>query len=232
MATTQISLVREHTEWIKPPRALSVPFELGRPFGVPDAPDFQKRVLVAALDLLEAERGPVLVDFPEEAPATDNLTGWACPVNLGPPPEHVSDPGDIQAALEREIAQLRPWYDLSVQRRGRTTVGVSGLEVEEAGRYMMLFLDGQVPLSPRPDLSAGDVLKFASEDLKAYYFEAATAKPGSVSSKQVADWFWGETTAGKLHFALKAIYLQSDDKMMQALGRILLVPMSQRHRAV
>ena len=33
--TTQISLIREHTERIRPPRALWVPFELGRPFGVP-----------------------------------------------------------------------------------------------------------------------------------------------------------------------------------------------------
>ncbi len=63
VATTQISLIREHTEIIKPPRALWVPFELGRPLGLPDDPALQTRVLVAALKLLEAERGPVLEDF-------------------------------------------------------------------------------------------------------------------------------------------------------------------------
>ena len=41
IASTQISLVRVHTENIKPPRALWVPFELGRPFGVPNDSDFQ-----------------------------------------------------------------------------------------------------------------------------------------------------------------------------------------------
>jgi hypothetical protein len=40
----QISLVREHTEKINPPRALWVPFELGRPVGPPDEPAFQRRV--------------------------------------------------------------------------------------------------------------------------------------------------------------------------------------------
>lgn len=72
IATTQISLIREHTEAIKPPRALWVPFELGRPFGMPGDADFQKRVLRRVLALLEAESGPVLEDYPEEAPKCSN----------------------------------------------------------------------------------------------------------------------------------------------------------------
>ena len=67
IATTQISLIREHTETIKPPRALWVPFELGRPFGVPNDSEFQRSVLEHALDLLERSSGAVLEDFPEEA---------------------------------------------------------------------------------------------------------------------------------------------------------------------
>ena len=43
--TAQISLIREQTAAIKPPRALWVPFMLGRPFGAPNDPDFQRRVL-------------------------------------------------------------------------------------------------------------------------------------------------------------------------------------------
>ena len=34
--TTGISLVRENTASMQPPRALWVPFPLGRPLGVPD----------------------------------------------------------------------------------------------------------------------------------------------------------------------------------------------------
>ena len=70
VATTQISLIREHSESIKPPRALWVSFELGRPLGVPDDPAFQKRVLLAALRLLDTDSGPVLEDFGEDAPAS------------------------------------------------------------------------------------------------------------------------------------------------------------------
>jgi hypothetical protein len=80
--TTQISLIREHTEVIKPPRALWVPFELGRPLGAPDDAAFQKQVLLAALTLLEASAGPILEDFPQNVPplkAADPL--WACLVH-------------------------------------------------------------------------------------------------------------------------------------------------------
>ena len=49
LATASISLIRLHTEKIRPPRALWVPFELGRPLGVPDDPAFQTRVLRALL---------------------------------------------------------------------------------------------------------------------------------------------------------------------------------------
>ena len=45
LPTTQISLVRMHTEVIQPPRALWVPFELGRPFGTPGEAAFQRRVI-------------------------------------------------------------------------------------------------------------------------------------------------------------------------------------------
>lgn len=65
--TTQISLIREHTAAMRPPRALWVPFNLGRPLGAPDDQDLQRRVLTAALSLLEAKHGPVLEGFPEES---------------------------------------------------------------------------------------------------------------------------------------------------------------------
>lgn len=68
ISTTQISLIREHTEIIRPPRALWVPFELGRPLGSVKDSAFQTRVLKRALNLLELSSGPVLEDFPDEAP--------------------------------------------------------------------------------------------------------------------------------------------------------------------
>jgi hypothetical protein len=69
IATVAISLIRPQSENTRPPRALWVPFELGRPFGPPSDAAFQKRVILAALRMLEAGGGPVLLeDFPEDDP--------------------------------------------------------------------------------------------------------------------------------------------------------------------
>jgi len=68
--------------------------------------------------------------------------------------------------------------------------------------------------------------------LKAFYYEAAAAQPGSASptAEELDDWFWGETAAAKVLFAVKDRCLKKDDKMMQLLGKILLIPMSQSNR--
>ena len=67
--TVAISLVRQQTENTRPPRALWVPFELGRPFGPPNERPFQRRVVLAALRLIERPTGPVILeDFPDDDP--------------------------------------------------------------------------------------------------------------------------------------------------------------------
>lgn len=225
--TTQVSLVREHTEVIRPPRALWVPFELGRPMGAPDEPDFQRRVLKAALALLEADRGPVLVDFPDEAPEGGIVEGWACPVNFAQPE---SGPRDPASRLADEIAQLQPWHDLWRERRGRTTVGVSGLDVEAAGRYLAAFLATERPENPRSELSAAELLKLVLEDLKAFYLEAAMAQPGRAGSQAVADWFWGETAAGEIMLALRGLLAEHADRDVAFVSQRLLVPQTQLWR--
>lgn len=64
IATTCIVLLREVAERVRPPRALAVPFPFGYPLGTPHDAELQKRVLRAALSLLEhAGPGPVLEDF-------------------------------------------------------------------------------------------------------------------------------------------------------------------------
>ena len=136
--TTQIALIRKHAEEIKPPRALAVPFELGRPLGAPNEPEFQRRVLRDCLELLERESGPVLEDFPDDAPGTEpDQEGWACPVNFAVPVDDLSDEDLIRHALEQEIAMLRPWYEESRQnRKGRTNFGISGKTPEEIAAYI------------------------------------------------------------------------------------------------
>lgn len=133
IATAGISLVREHTEAIRPPRALWVPFMFGRPLGVPNDAGFQRRVLWSALRLLESASGPVLQDYQEDAPETavDEEHAFACPVSF----TRHETPG-LKGELRHEIAQLTPWYELARLRRGRTSMGASGLAPQAAARFL------------------------------------------------------------------------------------------------
>jgi hypothetical protein len=216
---------------MRPPRFLWVPFELGRPFGAPGDAPFQTKVLRAALALLERADGPVLLeDFPEDAPAgpADDGTGWACPVNL-PKPAAAAEPALLDDVL-REIAQLAPWYAFSREERGRTTFGVSGLAIEAAARFLHAFFD-RVPENPVPGVSLGEALRLACEDIRSWYLEAATARPGATAgSRALADWFWGETAAGRLLLALQPVCAKSADAGVRHVATSQFVPRSQRHR--
>lgn len=220
--TAQISLIREQTAAIKPPRALWVPFMLGRPFGAPNEPEFQRRVLRTLLSLFERPSGPVLEDFSEEAPPTETHgDGFACPVSFAPAR---ADDGGIVQAMRDEIAQLVPWYDLAVRRRGRTTVGISGMRVDDAASHVGSYLDGAPRPPAIPGLPAGVALKRACDDIKAYYYESAAAQPGNLSPKAIDSWFWRETAAAKVFLAIQRTCLKSEDESLKPLGRLSLVP--------
>jgi hypothetical protein len=62
-------------------------------------------VLLAALKLLEALKGPVLEDFPEDSPVLrDVSTAWACPVNLSSENVDLSELEQLRVAFKREMA--------------------------------------------------------------------------------------------------------------------------------
>ncbi len=154
--TTQISLIREHTETIQPPRALWVSFELGRPLGATENPAFQRRVLLAALGLLDAPQGPLLVDFPEEAPEeaggrNKDLEGWSCPVSFAPEIRHETGMERLRLSFKREVAELRPWYDLSLEKRDRTAV--VEFSPEQGSELLGDFAVGEKPVILQTDLS-------------------------------------------------------------------------------
>lgn len=65
ISTVSISLLREVTEVIRPPRALFVPYPLGYPLGEPHNPELQHRIIRQALLLLERDDVPVLEGFAE-----------------------------------------------------------------------------------------------------------------------------------------------------------------------
>jgi hypothetical protein len=211
--TVGISLVREHTETVRPPRALWVTFDLGRPMGRPDDPPFQRRVLKAALDLFERRDGPLIADYPEQVMEEADFSGWACPVNLAP--------AGIDS-LAAEIDRLATWYDRAVARHGRTTVGVSGLDMAAAGTLVGEALVG--------DLPEAQALKEAVDDLKAYYLEAASAFPDAGTTRARREWFWSETRLAAALLALQPKLSASSDPQHRILGNLTLIPATERHR--
>lgn len=223
IATTQISLVREHTEALAPPRALWVPFMLGRPFGIPRHPDFQRNVLLATLRLLERDDGPVIEDYPHDAPYDDlgaEPEGLVCPVSFPGRPSQ----GTLAEQLVAEVGQLAVWHDLAVRHRGRTTLGVTGLALDTLAGYVAAWLTDPPPAPFRAGLADGDALKLACDELKAYYYEAKSVQPGRHGSAAILQWFWHDTAAGQAFVALREKAAQSADPSMKPLALISLVP--------
>lgn len=226
IATTQISLVRPHTEKICPPRALWVPFELGRPCGPPRDVAFQTRVIRAALALLERPSGPVLEDYSEEMPASANATddAWVCPVSFNQAHAAASGDAALAAAFATEFSRLLPWYERAVEIHGRTTVGPSGLDVSVLPEFLQTLLLDTSAVSPHDGMTLADTVRLAAEDLKAFYFEAASVQPGNPDSRQMTRWFWHDTRAGEILRALKVRFEDDRDEGLRLLGQLLLVP--------
>ena len=67
-------------------------------------------------------------------------------------------------------------------------------------------------------------------DVKTYYLEAALARPGGASSRNLEDWFWGDTNAGQVFLALQRRCAASDDPFVATLGRQFIVPRAQTYR--
>ena len=154
----------------------------------------------------------------------------SAPISLPAQAQNVNE-DDISDLLAREVGELGPWYDLAVQKTGRTTVGSSGLDMPTAAEFVITFLSGDVPESPVPGERVDRALKWACDDLKAYYYEASLAQPGSPASTDLDDWFWGGTTAGSVLLSLQKVMLASDDETFQLIGKQFLIPRSQLHRA-
>ncbi len=205
--------MREHTETVRPPRALWVTFELGRPLGIPDDPPFQRRVVKAALELLERTDGPLLADYPEHVTEEADFTGWACPINLAP-----TEVGSLAAEIDR----LATWHDRAVAANGRTTVGVSGLAMPAAGALVKQALDDELP--------PAQALKEAIDDLKAYYLEAASAFPDPGTARTRKEWFWSETRLAAALLALQPKLAASSDPQHKLLGTLTLIPATERYR--
>jgi hypothetical protein len=197
-----------------------VPFELGRPLGVPNDPAFQTDVLRATLALLERESGPVLEDYPHEAPASEGEV-WACPVALPG-----ADAGDDQEQrLLREIKLLRPWYEETLRSRGRSAVGLSGVkEIETIASYVAGYVSGEpgpLPEGARERMPL--LVRHMADDLKAFYLEAAIAQPGrAATSEALNEWLYQETTLGETLYDLRDRLAAAEDPREKVFAAMII----------
>ena len=68
-----------------------------------------------------------------------------------------------------------------------------------------------------------DKLRWAADDLKAYYAAPVTAQPGGASQRDIEGWFWSQTTAGSLIKTLRTACQESETSAITNLGRFMLV---------
>ena len=226
VATVVVGLVRPHMEKSRVPRGLWVPFPLGRPFGEPGDKAFQRRVLMAALSLLERSDGPrLIVDFPDDAPSMLDSGGWAPQIVLPDRPVPLpSDAAGWIAALSAEFAKVQLHWEAARHRFGRTTVGNSRLSAEQWAPFAARFLTGEIPESPITGISSAVLLRYVADDIKAFYAEAVQAIGAQPSSNQVNAWFWNETVAGAFLRAIRTAATTSPHNGFNTAGSRFVVP--------
>ncbi len=213
LTTVAIALVREHAERVRPPRALWVPFYFGYTMGKPDDPDFQHQVLTAALATLDAESGPALVDYPEEAG----------PIGLPQASEVAASTNGDAKPLDAagEITALRGYYERWQEQRGRTAVGVTGIP-QRRFRGIIRFLEAYAEsdaadLDERPaDVSVPQFVRYCADDLKAFCYEARMAQRPNDGEEDIHRWFWGETAVGALIDSITQRLNATGDARLQA----------------
>ena len=210
LATTLVAIVREHAVAMRPPRALWVPFELGRPFGSPGNPGQQTRVLQAALALLDrGGPGPLLEDYqdPDILPADD--PNWRFAAALAD-----RDP----VAEARDLEQL---WRAATDRRGFTTVGISEFSPTEAVEFIQRYFSAEPMPNPK-GMAPISRARYAIDDIKAAYLETAASQGGQPSSRQLADWFWQQTLAGQLLREFQDRAYRSDDRNLRLIAGSLV----------
>ena len=215
VATTSISLVREHTEKLKAPRALFVPFPFGHALGRPNDPALQHRVLRAALDLFSAPSGPVLRDFPEDAEPGDQP----------PAPRQASAIAATTTVATDPVAEARELRDRHAQwvtkSEGRTAFGLSGLPAarfDDVVGFLQRFADGgDADMPERPSAVALPAfIRWCADDLKTLAFESYMAMSPDAGGDEIARWFWGSTAAGQLLRRVRDRLDASDDPTWKA----------------
>ncbi len=230
VATTCISLIREHTEAVGPPRALWVSFPLGRPLGIAGDAGFQRDVLRAALGLLETATEPVIVDYARDIPAVPADYKWICPVSFP-----ALDEGSLESRFLREIARLKPWAEETRKSRGRSLLGASGGthdDVDKMATLLVQITEGaslhELPEGPAETVDWWHPMPFLmrhlADDLRVLYHEAVASQPGQDTPDHdtLTRWIFDETVFGEVLLKVAdAITSEGDRRLLTLRGYLI-----------
>ena len=214
MVTVALSLVREHTVKVNPPRAVYVPFPLGLPLGHPGNREEQQAVLDLAFSTLDAPNGPVLVEYRDEH-ATEEAGS----------PLQASDVAVSASArsadLATEVTLMRRYWEQRLATTGRSGVGLSTIPPERFRgivRFLQAFVeDPAADMSERPSQTPLPLfIRNCVEDLRVMYAEARMQTHPSETSEERQRWILGETALGVLMRRLRDVMEASDDPKIKA----------------
>ena len=170
-------------------------------------------------------------DFPDDAPGgpAEDDEAWACPLPLPVPASPATGEEAFARQLLAEVGRLRTWHAQAAAKHGRTAFGVSGLGPERVDELTTLIAAAAFDhLLETPDGAAVEMpalLRFAADDLRAFYMEAAAAQPAArkPGPDDLARWLYGSTVLGDaFYMARDALAAHQDDRTLQTQGRLMV----------
>lgn len=211
-----LSLIREHTEKVKPPRAVYVPFPLGLPVGHPGNAVEHRAVLELAFSTLEAPSGPVLLEYRDEAAANED----GSPMQAS---EVDPDAAARSADLALEVTLMRRYWEQRLAATGRTGVGLSKIPPQRfrgVVRFLEAYLaDPSADMEERPaDTPVPLFIRHCIEDLRVMYAEARLQTHPDESSPGRQRWLLGSTALGVMIRKLRDVMDASDDPKVKAVA--------------
>jgi hypothetical protein len=213
LSTVALSLVREHSVRIKPPRTVWVPFPFGISVGHRNDAREQRAVLDLAFSTLTAPDGPVLLDFvaadrPERA-APIQASG----VEVEAHARTVDFAAEVEGMRDHMLARADK----------HRKIGLSRVDPKDFGtlaRWLARYASGEESDFPgRPaDVELLPFIRFAVEDLRVMYaLDRMHAHPDESSDDRQV-WLLGATAFGIFLRTLRDYLEASDDPKVKAAG--------------
>ena len=164
------------------------------------------------LDLLNRAKGPVLEDYPINLPLSETDAEVACPIDFTrSTTEHTS----WSDRLSEELLLLLPWHELSMKRRKGRTLTNSTIDSKREAILRLAHLLTEKSIPP----TEFSWFKETIEELKFFYLEAMTARPGEPNEKALEELFWRDTVFGE---ALIECHRILEEAGLSELGRIVV----------